>query len=160
MRQKYSCEKHPDYSRWLAMRQRCLNPTSDNYHRYGAKGIKIADDLLSFTDFSEYIKTLDNYGKGFTLDRIDPTKDYEKGNLRWADKSVQTANQVSSGKVNNRYTGVCWSKTHNRWIARLNLNGKTLLSKVCMTQYEALTVRNAFIVENNLPHPIQEWIGE
>lgn len=161
MRKKYNCEEHPDYSRWLAMRQRCLNPTSDNYHRYGAKGITIAEDLMSFEDFSTYISTLNNYEVvGVTLDRIDPKKNYEKGNLRWASKSVQNANQLGNSKGNNKYVGVNWSKTHMRWVARVTLEGKTLLSKVCLTQEEALQIRNRFIVENNLPHPIQEWKGE
>ena len=47
-----------------------------------------------------------------------------------------------------------------RWVARVTLEGKTLLSKVCLTQEEALQIRNRFIVENSLPHPIQEWKGE
>lgn len=161
MRRKYNCEKHPDYSRWLAMRQRCLNPTSDNYFRYGAKGITISDDLLEFSDFSAYISTLENYGvKGYTLDRIDPKGNYEKGNLRWASRAIQTANQCGSGKGKNKYTGVNWNKTHNRWISRVVLNGKVLVQKVCITQYEALQYRNKFIADNNLPHPIQTWIGE
>ena len=127
MRKKYNCEEHPDYSRWLAMRQRCLNPTSDNYHRYGAKGITIAEDLMSFEDFSTYISTLNNYGVvGVTLDRIDPKKNYEKGNLRWASKSVQNANQLGNSKGNNKYVGVNWSKTHMRWVARVTLEGATI----------------------------------
>ena len=81
--------------------------------------------------------------------------DYTKGNLRWASRSTQTANQRASGKGYNKFTGVNWSKTHNRWIARVHYEGKNLLSKVCNTEEEALLIRNQFIIENKLPHTIQ-----
>lgn len=158
---RYPCEQHPDYSRWLAMRQRCLNPNNSNYCRYGAKGITIAPEFASFTVFCAYISQLPGYGEpGVSLDRLDGRRGYEPGNLRWASQSVQLANQLASGKGQNKYTGVNWSKTHQRWVARVTLAGKTLLSKVCETQEAALKVRNRFIVEYQLPHPIQQWVGE
>lgn len=62
-----------------------------------------------------------------------------------------------TGTGKNKYTGVNWSNTHKRWIARLTLKGKTLLSKVCLTEEDALEERNQFIIDNNLPHVIQKW---
>lgn len=161
MRKRYPCEQHPDYARWLSVRQRCQNPSCVNYGRYGAKGISVSAEFEDFEVFANYISQLPNYGmSGVSLDRIDGTKGYERGNLRWSTQSVQVANQLASGKGYNKYTGVNWSKTHDRWIARVTLEGKTLLSKVCLTQENALDVRNQYIKDNSLPHPIQKWIGE
>lgn len=161
MRKRYPCEEHPDYARWLAMKQRCQNPKSCNYARYGAKGISVDPLFECFDAFVSYIAQLPNYGTiGASLDRRDGSKNYEPGNLRWSSQSVQVANQLGSGKGQNKYTGVNWSVTHKRWIARVTLEGKTLLSKVCLSQEDALSVRNQFIKENDLPHPTQSWVGE
>lgn len=156
-KKRYGDELHPVYSSWLHMVQRCENPNHTSYKNYGAKGIKVAPDLRKFKDFRDYVTTLENWDKSLTLDRINPKLGYEKGNLRWADKSTQNANQSSSGKGFNKYTGINYSKTHDRWVARLTFKGKTLLSKVCLTEKEALDERNKFILENNLPHPIQTY---
>ena len=71
-------------------------------------------------------------------------------------RSVQTANQRSSGKGFNKYTGVNYSITHKRWVARVHFQGKTLFSRVFLTEEEALKARNEFIQQNNLPHTIQK----
>lgn len=155
-KKRYGNELHPLYSRWLSITQRCTNPNHVSYKNYGAKGIQLAPDLKSFDDFKDYMMSLPNYDpENLSIDRIETSKGYEKGNLRWATQSVQLANQTHSGKGSNAYTGVNWSKTHQRWVARVNFEGKTLFSKVCLTQEDAMKARNEFIVVNNLPHKLQ-----
>lgn len=156
-KKRYGNELHPVYSNWLCMVQRCENPNHSSFKNYGGKGVSISPDLRKFSDFRDYVVTLKNWDKGYSLDRIDGTKGYEKGNLRWATPSEQIANQVSSGKGFNTYTGVNYSITHKRWIARLTFKGKTLLSKVCKTEQEAVETRNQFILKHNLPHRLQEY---
>jgi len=36
----------PEHSAWVRMRQRCLNPNRNYYHRYGGRGIKICSRWL------------------------------------------------------------------------------------------------------------------
>lgn len=159
MKKRYGNELHPLYSRWLSTVQRCTNPKHASYKNYGAKGISIDPSLRSFNDYRNYVESLPNYDPvNLTLDRIDNNLGYTPGNLRWVDKNVQLANQSHSGKGFNRYSGVNWSITHNRWIARVTFKGKTLLSKVCLTEQEALETRNAFIIANDLPHVIQVYV--
>ncbi len=157
-KQRYGNELHPLYSRWLSTVQRCNNPNHESYPNYGARGIKLTDDLKSFEDYKNYVISLPGYDPvNKTIDRIDNNLNYQKGNLRWADKSVQTANQRSSGKGVNRFIGVNWSITHQRWVARITFEKKTLFTKVCLTEHEALKARNDYIKQNNLPHTIQVW---
>lgn len=157
-KKRYGNELHPLYSRWLSITQRCNNPKHTSFKHYGARGITISKELSSFKDFCSFVERLPGYDpQNKSIDRIDNYKGYEKGNLRWASQSTQTANQRSSGKGLNRFTGVNWSKIHNRWIARINYEGKSIFTKVCLTEKEALIARNTFIQQNNLPHTIQQF---
>lgn len=139
------------------MNQRCNNPKSKNFKDYGDRGIKVSSSLTEFKDYASYVENLPNYNLSLTLDRIDTNKDYEFGNLRWTTCGVQNANQRYSGKGKNRYTGVNWSVPHSRWKARINMDGKVLLTKSFHTEKDALEYRNQFIRENKLPHTIQVW---
>lgn len=159
MKKRYGNELHPCYRKWQDTVQRCENPNHPGYHHYGGRGISIHPELRSWKDWINYIEHLPNYNPLLSLDRIDNNKGYEKGNLRWVNNSVQTANQRFSGKGFNKYTGVNFSKTHNRWIARITLEGKTLMSKVCYSEEAALIARNEFIKTHKLPHPIQVFTG-
>lgn len=157
-KKRYGNELHPLYTRWLTITQRCTNPNHSSYKNYGSRGISLSSELSSFEDFKNFVETLPGYdSNNGSLDRIDNNKGYEKTNLRWASRSLQTANQRGSGKGLNQFTGVNWSVTHNRWIARIHYEGKCLFTKVCMTEEKALNERNAFIQSNQLPHPIQTF---
>lgn len=157
-KKRYGNELHPLYSRWLSTTQRCCNPKHSSYKHYGARGILLSETLREFTDYRDYVSSLPGYDpKNASLDRIDNDKGYEKGNLRWVTHSTQTANQRYSGKGFNKYTGVNWSNVHKRWIARITLEGKNLLSRSFLTEREALEARNQFIIDNDLPHTIQKW---
>jgi len=155
MKKRYGNELHPLYSRWLSMVQRCENPNHSSYKRYGERGICVGGDIRSFLDYAEYIESLDGYDPvNNSIDRIDNNQGYKKGNLRWVRQGVQVANQEFSGKGGNRFTGVNWNRKKQRWIARVWLDGKSLFTKDCLTEMDALQARNNFINENNLPHKI------
>lgn len=156
VRKRCGNELHPVYTRYRAILNRCNDPNHTGYKHYGAKGIRLSSDLMPFVNFRDYVISLPNYDPiNLTIDRIESTKGYEKGNLQWADMSTQVAKQIASGKGNNSYTGVNWSKTHNRWIARVYFKGKCLFSRSYLTELEALDARNDFLLNNNLPHLVQ-----
>lgn len=154
-------ERHPLYSRWLSMVQRTRNKNCNNYSNYGGRGISIQDDLDNFVSYVTYVTSLEGYDEALLselqLDRKDNNKDYAKGNLRWASRHTQIANQRPNSRGRNKYTGVCWSKTHKRWVARVNYAGKTYCSSTHETEESALDARNQCIMANNLPHPIQQY---
>lgn len=154
-------EKHPLYSRWLSMKQRCNNPTSDGYINYGARGIMIEDHLLIFKNYVEYLESLPDYpthlSSDVQVDRVDNNLGYVRGNLRWACRSTQVANQNPKqvGKYWSKFTGVSYSTFHSKWIGRVNFKGKTYCSSTHDTEELALAARNKCIVDNGFPHPIQ-----
>ena len=161
MKNRYPCEAHPLYSRWLSMTQRCTNPRHKQYFNWGGRGIIIADDLKSFKNYSKYAESLKGYSlkklSKLTLDRKENNGNYEKGNLRWVDHSTQIANQGTNSRGFNQYTGINWSKSHNRWVARLTYRSKCYLSSVHITEELALAARNTCIKVNDFPHPVQTF---
>lgn len=154
-------EQHPLYSRWLAMKQRCNNSTSSNYKNYGGRGIYIAPELAVFVDYVRIVESLPNCPSEYTqdtqLDRVDNNGPYTADNLRWVTRNTQVANQRKQTTSANKYRGVLYSKTHNKWVARVTLDGKNYCSSTHHTEKEALEARNAAILRYGLPHPIQVW---
>lgn len=63
--------------------QRCYNSRNPNYPNYGGRGILVEEQLKNKQAFIEYCKSLDNCNLKLQLDRIDNSRGYEIGNLRW-----------------------------------------------------------------------------
>lgn len=85
---------HPLYRRWQGMLARCENPNHQAYKNYGGRGITVCAEWHDVAAFIAWIDAnLGSPPDGCTLDRIDNDGNYEPGNLRWAPRKVQRANQ-------------------------------------------------------------------
>lgn len=88
---KHSGRNTPEYSSWIAMRRRCLNPNDKDFPRYGGRGIGICQRWLD--GFSAFRDDMGPRPARTTLDRIDGSKGYEPNNARWASAKVQGRNR-------------------------------------------------------------------
>lgn len=84
------------YVAWLSMKQRCENASVACYGDYGGRGIAVcAEWRNAYPAFKQWV--LDTLGerpdRTYSLDRIDNDGNYEPGNVRWATKREQRANQ-------------------------------------------------------------------
>lgn len=71
------------YRCWSNIKSRCYNPKVRSYADYGAKGIKMCDEWLhDFKAFAEWSRS-HGFQEGLTINRKDPTKDYEPSNCEW-----------------------------------------------------------------------------
>lgn len=87
----------PEYSTWNAMKDRCLNPSSKDYDRYGGSGVTLhAGWASSFEEFYEHVGPRP---EGTTIDRVDNSRGYVPGNVRWATPREQAQNRPSTWRV-------------------------------------------------------------
>lgn len=93
------------YNKWINMKRRCYNPTTDGYKDYGGRGITVCDDWIN--DFDNFFQwsMKNGYKKGLTIDRIDVNGNYCPKNCRFV-----TQKQQANNKTNNRYI-TCDNKT-------------------------------------------------
>lgn len=83
------------YRIWKAMRKRCNNPSDWSYPNYGALGVKVCEEWESFSSFATWAKT-HGYNENLTIDRIDPTGNYEPDNCKWSTRLEQARNKRDS----------------------------------------------------------------
>jgi hypothetical protein len=121
----YERKKHPLYGTWTNMRDRCNNPNNKDYKFYGAKGIKVCVAWNDFLTFVEDLKNIGNKPEGFTLDRIDPAKDYLPENVQWSSKTKQARNQSINKHNKTGVSGVNKMKCGG-YIARIRNDGERL----------------------------------
>jgi hypothetical protein len=79
----------PEYRAFHAAKTRCTNPNQKRWMDWGGRGIKFL-----FVDFEEFFLTIGpRPSPQHTVDRINNDGNYEPGNVRWATKEEQNANQ-------------------------------------------------------------------
>lgn len=116
------------YNTWCNIKERCCNPKNTSYHNYGGKGIKMHESFVdSFETFYATVGDPPDETKDWSIDRMDYTKDYEPGNLRWATPPQQAQNRGMQSNNSSGYTGVSFMDNgkNEYWVAHwVDLNGK------------------------------------
>lgn len=93
--------QHRFYGVWHTMIVRCTNPKSENYHRYGGRGIKVCNEWLDSVTFLDWCDQQGEIPHGYQIDRINNDGDYMPSNCRFVSPKVNANN-----KSNSRSKGV------------------------------------------------------
>jgi hypothetical protein len=78
----------PLYRIWTGMIGRCHNPNADHFGFYGGRGIIVCDEWRGPAGFERFAACIGpRPSPKHTVDRIDNSRGYEPGNVRWATKN-------------------------------------------------------------------------
>lgn len=95
---RHGMANSPEYKIWQQMIRRCHNKFHESYPRYGGVGIEVcAEWRNSFLAFFNEIGKRPS--KNYTLDRVDSSKGYQPGNVRWASPDQQNYNKKNTIRV-------------------------------------------------------------
>lgn len=104
------------YNCWRSMITRCNGTCGeDSKKKYRDKGIRVCYRWKTFTNFMDDM--YESYEEGLTIDRIDNSLGYFKGNCRWATMQEQQNNRTNNTYI--KYRGK--SQTMRQWSDELNI---------------------------------------
>ena len=89
------------YKEWSNMKDRCNNPNSQWYHRYGGRGITVYEPWQNnFEAFYDDVSKLPYFDvPGYSLDRINNDGNYDPTNVRWTDEVTQKNNKSNNVRI-------------------------------------------------------------
>ena len=114
---KHGMLNSPTYKSWRAMMERCNNPKSSGYHRYGGRGISYCE---SWGDFRNFLADMGVRPKGCTLDRIDNNSDYFKENCKWSSPRQQSRNRCTNKFVDTEFGRLCLRDAADKYGIKYN----------------------------------------
>lgn len=124
-RTRHGRSRTSEHGTWCAIKQRCGNPNSGCYPRYGGRGIKVCDRWLeSFENFFEDMGPKPS--RRHSIDRINNDGNYEPGNCRWATQIVQSHN--SSASTNLTLNGE--TKCIKEWADHAGISVKSMYTRL------------------------------
>lgn len=80
------------YRIWARMLGRCRGDTERDREYYAGRGVRVCDDWRGYAAFRDWARN-NGYTDSLTIDRIDPSGDYEPGNCRWITIEDQQRNR-------------------------------------------------------------------
>ena len=113
------------YRIWAGIVGRCNSTATTSWNRYGAKGISVCEEWLTFENFRDWAFA-NGYNDSLTIDRINPIGNYEPSNCRWANTREQANNKQKT----------LWIEYHGQrmplsyWADSLGINYHTLYDRL------------------------------
>lgn len=107
------------------MVQRCTNPNSTYFPRYGGRGITVCPEWRTRRNFKEWALS-HGYRSDLTIDRIDNDKGYSPDNCRWVTPSQNCNNRSTTHFV----TAFGKTQSLKEWSRELHISYNTLKKRV------------------------------
>ncbi len=120
-RQRHGLRYTSEYRVWWNIKERCNNPNNPRYASYQGKLADAWQDPVVFCAAVGKRPT-----KKHTLDRIEVTKGYEPGNVRWATRKTQDRNKTTNYQITYRGR----TRPMVEWCERLNRNYRLVRDRI------------------------------
>jgi hypothetical protein len=128
-----------EYKVWAGLVRRCHNPNEKLFAYYGARGVTVCDEWRGPGGFIRFLEHMGlRPSSGHSVDRIDNSKGYEPGNVRWATK-IEQMNNMST---NRRITIDGETKTLAQWVAVYGAVYKTVHKRIT---YKGWDIKKALL---------------
>lgn len=129
----------PTYSIWLGIRQRCMNPKSRSWIKYGGRGITLCERWM---DYLNFLKDMGPRPHGMSIERVDNGGNYDPNNCVWATSKTQSYNKRNTRKIplNGRFvtldaymdaTGMSYAAAYRRATGVTPLDSTWRLREAC-----------------------------
>lgn len=164
----HGASNEPWYSNYISMIRRATNPNENDakyYNHDKINGALIEPEWLN-DPWSFYREIGNKPSQNYSIDRINPDLGYVKGNVRWANKSMQALNRHVKNGAKNKYKGIhLWPKgqnrrAHDRYTAYGTINGKRSILGNFYILSNALRCRYDFESKYNIYHTFERPAGD
>lgn len=118
---RHGMSRSVEFGVWHGILGRCTNPNNKDWPRYGGRGIGVCDEWrISFESFFAHVGPRPSVRH--SIDRVDNSRGYEPGNVRWATPSEQARNRRSTRLIEHRGLTL----TLSEWADRVGLSATAL----------------------------------
>lgn len=116
-----------EYASWTGMNDRCHNPSTPAFQQYGARGITVCPEWRFPDGLQSFLAHIGGMpAPGLSVDRIDNSKGYEPGNVRWATRQEQSRNR----RTNHMLTACGKSQCLQAWENETGINRGTIKLRI------------------------------
>lgn len=141
MAQRNPKPRDVEYDAFINMHHRCFNPKHKQYKDYGERGIWVCAEWVD--NFDQFLTDVGRKpDPSLTLDRIDNSKGYEPGNVRWASRQTQSRNIRS----NRWITAFGETKLLCEWAEEYGITSQLIRNRATM----------GWPIEDAIARPIQK----
>ena len=115
------------YRSWCSIKKRCTKPNDPMFPAYGGAGIGMWEGWLNDPKaFCEYVGMPSQ--DGMSIDRIDNSKGYFPGNIRWATDTEQGRNKRNNVKIEFQGQSFPSLSAFVEWLTpQISVNQKSLI---------------------------------
>ena len=120
---KHGYSRHPLYSVWNGIKNRCYNKNEKQYGVWGGRGISVCDEWINNPKAFIEWALKSGYKKGLFIDRINNDMDYEPNNCRFITRANSNRNtQLLRSTNTTGYRGV--SKMRGIYVTKITVGGR------------------------------------
>jgi len=132
------------YSSWANMMQRCTNANHPKYKYYGATGVTVCDEWMTFVNFRDWAES-NGHSDNLTIERKDSNKNYHPNNCEWITQSENSTRANNRDNMRRKYIKIRSSDIPNIMEAKT----RGVSNKILASNYKCSQATISDVVRQN-----------